>query len=331
MASALQSKNLERAARLGTLLGRERENTLAAAAQAAAQAGAPGSNEGAEESAANEKARFDAADALLAAAEGEMEAAGLGFAANALDWGGSGAHAATARDHLEQLRMLFLSLIEHLQALAREQVDLADETNQTAALSAPEADPQATADRAAALGVEQGGLETRAGAIADVLLEQSEATAPEGADPQQAEDAQARTRQAAEHVASAQLAMREAKAGLEAEAPSFGTVVPAQTVAIEELMKALELLAPPPPPEDPQGDDQNEQEESDSEGGEEREQPEGGDEGQGSRENGAAEAEAGPEDPGQLLQGVRDREAERRLDREREAERRRSQPVDRDW
>ena len=327
MASALQSKNLERTARLGTLLGRERENTLAAAAQV----GAPGSNEDAEESAANEKARFDAADALLAAAEGEMEAAGLGFAANALDWSGSGAHAATARDHLEQLRMLFFSLIEHLQALAREQVDLADETNQTAALAASEEDPQATADRAAALGAEQGGLETRAGAIADVLLEQSEATAPEGADPQRAEDAQARTRQAAEHVASAQLAMREAKAGLEAEAPTFGTVVPAQTVAIEELMKALELLAPPPPPEDPQGEDQNEQEESDSEGGEEREQPQGGDEGQGSRENGAAEAEEGPEDPGQLLQGVRDREAERRRDREREAERRRSQPVDRDW
>lgn len=327
MASALQSKNLERALRLETLLGRERENTLAAAAQAAA----PGSNEGAEESAANEKARFDAADALLAAAEGEMEAAGLGFAANALDWSGSGAHAATARDHLEQLRMLFFSLIEHLQALAREQVDLADETNQTAALSASEADPQATADRAAALGVEQGGLETRAGAIADVLLEQSEATAPDGTDPQQAEDAQARTRQAAEHVASAQLAMREAKAGLESEAPTLGTVAPAQTVAIEELMKALELLAPPPPPEDPQGDDQNEQEESDSEGGEEPEQPEGGDEGQGSRENEAAEAEAGPEDPGQLLQGVRDREAERRRDREREAERRRSQPVNRDW
>ena len=65
--------------------------------------------------------------------------------------------------------------------------------------------------------------------------------------------------------------------------------------------------------------------------GEEPEQPEGGDEGQGSRENEAAEAEEGPEDPGQLLQGVRDREAERRRDREREAERRRSQPVNRDW
>ena len=117
---------------------------------------------------------------------------------------------------------------------------------------------------------------------------------------------------------------------LEAEGPGFEAAASAQRLALEELLKALALLAPPPPPEDPQGEDQSEPESSDSEGGEEQ-QPEGGDEGQGSRENEAAEAEAGPEDPGQLLQGVRDREAERRRDREREAERRRSQPVNRDW
>ena len=37
------------------------------------------------------------------------------------------------------------------------------------------------------------------------------------------------------------------------------------------------------------------------------------------------------DDPSQLLQGVRDREAERRRERDREDQRRRSEPVDKDW
>lgn len=327
MATEMQTKNLARADRLEVLLARERENALAAVAQAAAQAPPA---EG-EDPAANEKARFDAAGALLAAADGEMEAARLGFSAQELDWLASGAHAATARDHLEQLRRLFYSLIEHLEELARDQVDLADQTNETAALASANVSAEDTAARAQALGADQGGLEERAGVIADVLLEQSQADAPEGADPEQAEEARTKARQAAEHVASAQLAMREAKEGLEGEGPDFDIASPAQSLAVEELAKALALLAPPPPPEDPEGEDQNEQESSESEGGEEQQPPEGGDEGAGSSENEAVESEEGPEDPGQLLQGVRDREAERRRDREREGQRRRSQPVDRDW
>jgi len=327
MATEMQSRNLERADRLEVLLAQEREAALAAAAQAAAEAPPA---EG-EDPAANEQARFDAAGALLAAADGEMEAARVGFAARELDWPSSGGHAANARDHLENLRRLFYSLIEHLQELARDQVDLTDETNETAALSAADPADEDTAARARAHASDQGGLEEKAGAIADVLLEQSEADAPEGVDPEQAEEARGKARQAAEHVASAQLAMREAKDELEPEGPGFEAAASAQRLALEELLEALALLAPPPPPEDPQGEDQSEPESSDSEGGEEQQQPEGGDEGAGSGENEAAEPEEGPQDPGQLLQGVRDREAERRRDRERERQQRRSQPVDRDW
>lgn len=327
MATEMQSRNLERADRLEVLLAQEREAALSAVAQAVAEAPPA---EG-EDPAANEQARFDAAGALLAAADGEMEVARVGFAARDLDWLSSGGHAANARDHLENLRRLFYSLIEHLQELARDQVDLSDETNETAALSAADPVDEDTTARARAHASDQDGLEERAGTIADVLLEQAEAEAPEGVDPEQAEEARGKARQAADHVASAQLAMREAKDELEAEGPGFEAAASAQRLALEELLKALALLAPPPPPEDPQGEDQSEPESSDSEGGEEQQQPEGGDEGAGSGENEEAAPEEGPQDPGQLLQGVRDREAERRRDRERERQRRRAKAVGKDW
>lgn len=358
LAAEMQARNLSRAARLETLLADERAKALAAAEQAAAQA--PSADEASDPRAA-EKARFDAADGLLAAAIGEMEAARFGFESTRVEWASSGAHAARARDHLETLRSLFYSLVEHLQALARDQVDLSDETNDVAALAASEAAPDAargpeTRARAAALVDPQAGLETRAGALADVLLEQSQAAppadaasgqapSPAGDEAAAAAEAQETLRRAAEHVASAQLAMREAGQGLEDETAAFEPVQSAQTLAAEELARAIQLLQPPPPPEDSQGGEEQQQEQQPSEGGE-QEQPQDGEAGadgepeaqqgagdadEGSRENPPAEGEEALQDPGQLLQGVRDREAERRRDRERARREQRSRPVDRDW
>ena len=104
-----------------------------------------------------------------------MEVARLGFEANVLDWASSGAHAVNARDHLEALRSLFYSLVEHLQALARDQVDLSDETNEVAALSTPDdgaagaRSPESQA-QARVLAERQSELEPRAGGLADVCL-----------------------------------------------------------------------------------------------------------------------------------------------------------------
>jgi len=335
LAAELQAKNLARARRLEDLLARERAQALAAAEQAAAEGPAP-TEDGTPTPAELEKQRFDTADALLAAATGEMEVARLGFEANVLDWASSGAHAVNARDHLEALRSLFYSLVEHLQALARDQVDLSDETNELAALSTPDDGPAGARSpesqaQAGVLAERQSELEPRAGGLADVLLEQSQAPPPEGMDETQAEEGRERLRRAAEHVVGAQLAMGNARAGLADEAASFETAQGEQLVAVEELAAAIELLSPPPPPEDQPQEDQ-EQDESESSAGGEEEQPEqGGDAGAGASDNADAAPEEGPQDPGQLLQGVRDREAERRRDRERARQQRRAQPVDRDW
>jgi hypothetical protein len=118
----------------------------------------------------------------------------------------------------------------------------------------------------------------------------------------------------------------------------------AQGVARDELRKALEILSPPPPespPEPPKQDPESGQDEAPSEsdqsekeqaGDAEQEQPEaGGDEGASASED---QLEQSPEsqDPAQLMQGVRDREAERRQSNERKArEQRRSAPVEKDW
>ena len=132
-------------------------------------------------------------------------------------------------------------------------------------------------------------------------------------------------------IGLAQLAMRDVLGVFGAPAEPLPPAHEAQGVAVEELSQALALLSPP------QQDPPSQQEEPpDEEGGEGEDQPEPGDEGplqegtgQGQTPEDAPIEEMG--DPSRLLQGVRDREAERRRARERNEQRRRSEPVERDW
>jgi hypothetical protein len=100
--------------------------------------------------------------------------------------------------------------------------------------------------------------------------------------------------------------MRQAEGALGLDPTEFEPARERQGVALEELGKALALLQPPQQqqqqqePQDPGEDGEQQQEQSP---GQEEAQPDEGD---------AA-------DPGQLLQGVRDREAKRRRDRARRA------------
>jgi hypothetical protein len=246
--------------------------------------------------------------------------------------------------------MLFSTLVEQLQRLARDQVDLADRTGDAIALSAAEksTEPRGPETRARVTAVdgEQKTLEARAGAIADALVAESEqaAASPDaGASPSSpdapgaAPDAKT-LRRAADHVATAQLAMQEASETFSDESRPLPPAREAQAVAVEELRKALELLVPPkpekpeePPPQEPQSEPESGEDESD---GEDQAPPEpraGEDEAPS-----ASEDQGGPpgesQDPAQLLQGVRDREAERRETNENRArDRRRSAPVEKDW
>ena len=136
--------------------------------------------------------------------------------------------------------------------------------------------------------------------IAFSLEEQSRQPDAE-ADPSRAEETSARLRLAAEHLLFAQDSMDGAATSLEVEPPSFDDARTDQAGARVELAKALEQLVPPEQRQQP-GDDQEGQDES---GGGQDRQPQPGD-----------EADPGL-DPAQLLQGVRDREAQRREERER--------------
>lgn len=342
----LQRKNLGRSERLVDLLAREREvrvgeaqAQMAQTAQGgAAQAPAPDSE--APDAVALENQRFELAEQLRTLADDTMREAEDALAATSVDWAQAGASAGSARDALEDLRSLFFSLIEHLQKLARDQVDLADETQDAIALASGDdagTRSAATKERAKAIAGEQTDLETRAGAIADALLEQSEQP-PQGPPPGQGGEGedeagaeQERLRKAAEHVVTAQLSMRVAKEIAADESKGLADASEPQAVAVEELLAALALLSPPPPPQD-ENQPPEEEESEDSSSGDESQEQEEGDEGEGESEAPEpSEEEASDQDPSQLLQGVRDREAERRRDQERDQQQRRSQPVDKDW
>lgn len=373
--ATLQAKNVGRAGRLAEQLAERRDEALAQAeaarAQAAGTATAPNPGDADEhDPVARERARFEMAEQRLALAEGAMRETLDGFGldgadpagaeavdpdVSAIDWPAVAAASERARSQLEALQSLFFTLVEHLRALARDQRDLNDETAEAIALAPTErvdaedgaetegADAAVrgpdTRARARALAASQAGHETRGGAIADALLAQAEAMPPADAPPPPqgapaGPDADT-MRRAAEHVASAQLAMRDATTVLEDEAQAVAGAAAPQGLALESLLAALELLSPPPPPqEDPEASDQQEPEQ-----GAEPEQPED-DGSEAAPERGAGEAQPpeeaaeqpeASEDPGQLLQGVRDREAQRRRDRERERAQRRSRPVEKDW
>ncbi len=359
--AALQARNRVRATRLESLLASERETQLAALASpdpaVPAEEGAapppppdPAKREALEQ-------RFVRAQDLLAQAAAAMEEAeaafGTGAARQSADWPRIDESATLAAERLAAIQNLFLSLVEQLQRLEREQVDLADRTGNAIALAATDTPPgqrgPETRGRIEAVDSEQQELETRAGAIADALVAGSEAAPAkaegEGGDP--ATPDRDTLRRAADHVATAQLAMQEAVETFADERKPLPPAAQAQGVAREELRKALEILSPPPPetpPEPPKQDpesgedeapsesDQSEQAQQEQAGDTEQEQPEaGGDEGASASED---QLERSPEsqDPAQLLQGVRDREAERRQSNERKArEQRRSAPVEKDW
>jgi hypothetical protein len=182
------------------------------------------------------------------------------------------------------------------------------------------------------LSEEQAGLETRADQIADALVVQADeiAAAPQDAGPDAGEGAE-RIQKAAEYVASAGLAMRDAGELLEAERLPLDGALAGQDLAIEDLKQALALLSPPPQ-ESPQeeSEESDESEQGDDGDKSDSESPEESDSGQGGQDSESPDEE-GMDDPSQLLQGVRDREAERRRDLDRRNQSRRAEPVDKDW
>jgi hypothetical protein len=271
-----------------------------------------------EQTAEIQQQRFELAGQLLTLALARMDDVVIQLAeSGVVKWSEGHEASRSAVEHLEALRRLFFSIVEELRDVAQQQLDLADATRDAAALSAAGSDDAAA--RIGPLAPRQEGLAARTGDIAAALAEQSNQTG--GVVDEEADSAETsrRLREAGEHVLLAQVEMEGAQEKLAEDPPNLESTQERQAASIVELEQALALLVPPEDRE-PEGEpDSSEQEDSESE-------PSGGEEGQ----EGESEPQAAPADPAQLLQAVRDREAQRRRDREQRGTER-YDTVERDW
>ena len=321
-----QERNLERATRLAGKLA-DRQARVEAQAKAAAEAPAdpqadPKTRPPDPARLEQDRKHLEIATQVLALATDAMQGVdeGLGHDAQApppkIDWEWVRSDSAKALDHIDTLRRLFFSITEHLRDVAMRQVELADRT-QDALAKASAKDADATAEAAPLVDVEKG-LADQTLVIANALEEQSNDAGGAAAKDPQAAGAGKQLREAADHVLLAQGRMEGATGSLGAPT-DLPAARAAQDVAIDELQKALAILEPPK--SDPQqGDSQKKpgkpQQQQQQQAQSQQQKP--GADGQGGQPKGEKkpkDADAPAVDPGQLLQEVRDREAQRRHER----------------
>ncbi|MDJ0849109.1 MAG: VWA domain-containing protein [Myxococcota bacterium] len=308
------ARNLTRAGRLAEVFDEE-ETKLGAAGS-----GGGGGPEGVDpEQAELARQRMELAAELLDRARKDMAALELGladdgFGVDPAALGAARESSGRAVESLEALRRLFFSIVEHVRELRDRQVELADATRDAAALAAGSPDePPAPGP----LGDHQGELAEQAARIALELEEQSNREGGVVGGEADPEESSRRLRLAGEHVLVAEGEMTRARGSIEAEEPGLVEAGESQALAVQELEQALALLVPPE-----QQRQQQQQQDQQQQQGQQQPQPQP----QPSEE----EAGEGAMDPAQLLQAVRDREAERR----RERAGRKTSPyetVERDW
>ncbi|MFT5041925.1 MAG: Ca-activated chloride channel family protein, partial [Hyphomicrobiaceae bacterium] len=328
----LQQRNLDRASRIANAL-KDAKAALPRNGDEAAAEGGPSPEE-----IDAERQRLAMASNYLVTARAAMDRAKerLETADSSKGVVGSSALADARREigqateHLFDLRRLFFNVVEHLQDLLRRQVELGDETEEVAALARVKPDEDHS-EKSGPLAPRQETHANQAQAISAALAQQAVAirqSAASGAQQQQPQQpgAPAPEEQAAAmdtasvHVANAQTAMMDATGDLAINPAPMGEVRGQQIVAVAELTAALQALSPPPPPEEQEPEEQEEQQEPEEQDGGEDEQP--------SEEE--QQAEPPPADAQRLLQGIRDREAERRAERENN-DPARNEPVEKDW
>ena len=220
------------------------------------------------------------------------------------------------RETLELLRQLFFSVIEHLKETIRRQTTLNDTTKEIATLAGTRSQEE-TAQEVGPLVPRQQGLAAITGSIREALSKQADLMNKDSEAVQKPAEGQApqaeSLRSAAEKLATAQEKMQEAETTLAQSPPEFPQTEEAQQHAVEALRQALALLSPPPQA-NPNG------QEAPSKASEQKQ-------GEGEPSPQQAKPHA---DPSQLLQGVRDREAQRREKQER-SRHGAYEPVEKDW
>jgi hypothetical protein len=311
------SHNLGRMPRIAELLAEEVAQLDAQAKQLEAKAGEPPKDpkqaEAQKPQLEQAKQKLEQARQQLARAE-ELRgqaAAALGTLDKALSANKDPMPPARDADQkLTELRKLFFSVIEHLQALIREQGETRDQTS-----AANGDDDFARAPKLPGLIGRQEGHATLAKAITDALAQQADAAAkqpaqqgqpPQGPSAKSLASAADEVRQAQGDMGDARATLikaRDAKNATESLLPG----VKSQGKAIEHLENALKLLQPPPQKNDKNDKDQQQQQQQQQQAKQDPQQPQQGGAGQ----------------------RARDEDARRQRDRrERESS---SDPVEKDW
>ena len=316
LGATLHERNVERAVRLGRMLS-----------DAAVEARGPQEGASAVAPARGQDDRLERGYELLRRAMESMHAASRTFArihptparesARGSALAQTRSSVGTALGHLEELRRLFFTVLEHLRETAQRQQQVADDTEALAALADP-ADRVSIAAKAGPLAHRQGRLVATTNAIGEALHTQASAPPAQGGvekvpaaglDPE-------RLVRAAELVSTAGDTMGGAVERLGAAPPALERAREAQDAALGLLLEAVALLQPPGSAP-PSGDEPQQPEQTDA-----------GDEGEPPRK---AEEASGETDLGRLLQGVRNREARRREERARSQARQSYEPVEKDW
>ena len=219
---------------------------------------------------------------------------------------------------LEELRRLFFSVLEHLRETAHRQQLLADDTEKLAALADPN-NAQASAPQAAPLGDRQQTLAGISQELAAALRNQAAAPPPTlAADEKPAASVDTeKLNEAADLVAEAGTAMNQAATSLNGAPPSLGQARTVQDKALGALIRAIAVL------QDGQDQDQNQDQDQDQ-SGEQQQSPQ-------DEQQPADEQNPDRADLAQLLQGVRDREAQRREARAKTGSQQGYETVEKDW
>ncbi len=175
-------------------------------------------------------------------------------------WSDLTADADEAHKSLEELRILFFTVVEHIQELLRQQTKTMDQTTDAAS----ETSEAELAAKLAPIVDRQRMHEITSDKLSEVLTKQAEEIQAKGAGQQPqggqdpAEIAQ-RYRQAASELQVASTSMRQIQNDLQAEKPLFTESLEGQKTAIEHIQKALEYLQPPQQQQQQQQQEQQQQ------------------------------------------------------------------------
>ncbi|MFA5624670.1 MAG: hypothetical protein WC966_06415 [Bradymonadales bacterium] len=169
-----------------------------------------------------------------------------------------------AQKTVEELRMLFFSVIEHIKELARQQEKTLDSTAD-AAEKAPalvaKNDEAAINNLLQPLSEREAQHETMAEALAQVLAQQADEMQNQSQNQQQAIEMSQRYAQASGELQASAAAMRQVKTDLGQQL--FTESMQGQKTALEHLMKAIELLQPPQKQEQKQEQEQQQEQQKD--------------------------------------------------------------------